>query len=193
MRFSVKRTASPPGKNWGARWLRSPVANAVRDFGVPPATETVDGATVLSRPKTIVSSGAQGAPRVLFTGQSVIAAPPAMGTFLSFPSAAKPIQTPSGDKKGGSAPSVPAMGRGLELLDRANVELLRVAARADENEASTVRGKRDRRRHVHEVEARPGLQRNREARRRPRLRSRGAHEQPGRETCRDQRPRQYNT
>lgn len=66
-----------------------------------------------------MSSGPQEAPRSCCISQIVIGEPPRSRTFRSLPVEKKPIHSPSGEKNGPLAPSVPARGfTSRELRER---------------------------------------------------------------------------
>src|SRR5438094_9165992 len=112
----VKSTALSPGSNCGQRCAGGSSDLSDLDLnkgsGFPPDAETlikvVEGK--LSGEKTILPSSVQSPPRPLGASQSVMALPPLTEIFFNFPRTKKPIHSPSRDKKGLNAPSVPGKG-----------------------------------------------------------------------------------
>src|SRR5574340_95827 len=98
---SKKRTWSPSGRNCGTRCEYSvPLGILVSSLDVPPAAGTVNRPEYGAGEKTIVSSGAQEAPRPSAASQITCTVPPSEGTRFSLPPAKKPMFAPSGDQKG---------------------------------------------------------------------------------------------
>ena len=76
---------------------------------MPPPALTRQSPLLYDGVYTMVPSGAQ-LPPPQFASARTIGAPPSTRTFLSLPSAANPIHTPSGEKKGKVPSSVPRTG-----------------------------------------------------------------------------------
>ena len=81
----------------------------VRVWGAPPSDDTLERPTPAwaVSVKKIVPSSDHVPPRSSSASQSVTGAPPETETFFSFPSAKNAIQSPTGEKNGSFAPSVP--------------------------------------------------------------------------------------
>ena len=70
--------------------------------------------------------------------ERVTEAPPTAETFLSLPSAKKPIHSLSGEKNGADAPSVPLIGLCFETIHGAQVKLRNAALTCHVNEVVSV-------------------------------------------------------
>src|SRR5688572_1934527 len=108
----LNRTVFPPGNASGHLWERSRAepSRVEIGFGAPPFAETWNSALSVPGVKMMEPSSLQTPPRGFEASQTVSAAPPASGTFLSKPFAKYAIHFPSGEKKGSDAPSVPSIG-----------------------------------------------------------------------------------
>src|ERR1700693_3496534 len=100
--LEVKRTAFPPGRNCGQRWVTSPacVSSVEKGSGFPPAEETWDMPTRVEGVKTMVPSSPHAPPRSSGESHSVTAAPPCTEIFFNLPSAKNAIHWLSGEKNG---------------------------------------------------------------------------------------------
>ena len=111
-RVTVNTTASPPGSTNGSRWLTSPfdASSSVSGSGLPPEADT-RMRPARNRPNTITSFDPQLTP---YGSEGVsamtLAGPPASATFRREPRDQKPTHSPSGDRNGLMASSVPAIG-----------------------------------------------------------------------------------
>src|SRR5437016_9183950 len=83
---TVKRTAWPPGKTWGQRWLASPAARVVKARFVPADSETTYSGETPESTVTMLPSSPHLAPRGKAV-HTVTGAPPVAATFFSLPSA----------------------------------------------------------------------------------------------------------
>src|SRR5262245_19534484 len=106
-------TALPPGSSCGQRWLGgSSDLDLNNGSGVPPAADTLIKVVTceLSGANMILPSSDQSPPRPLGASHNVIAVPPLTGIFFSLPGVKNPTHSPSGEKNGLKAPSVPGKG-----------------------------------------------------------------------------------
>src|SRR6185503_404426 len=105
-------TTPAPGRTSGYSWARSPRPIFSVDMGVasPPSAVTCwSVAPLVNAANTIVLVGDQVAEPTAAC-VTVMASPPAVGTFLMAPPVQNPIHVPSGEKNGNAAPSVPGIG-----------------------------------------------------------------------------------
>ena len=76
-------------------------------WGLPPDDGTRSSPVLSAGPNTIVSSSPQVPPRGWEDASAIgVGAPPATAAVISFARAKKPTRLPSGEKKGGWAPSL---------------------------------------------------------------------------------------
>ena len=89
---TVTSTARPPGSHCGHRCELSPAAKSsvVRARGVPPPSDTRKTPDESLGAKAISPDGLQLAPQPVGASARTAGVPPAIGVFLSFPSAKKP-------------------------------------------------------------------------------------------------------
>src|SRR5579863_1889071 len=113
--WAVNKTALPPGRIWGQRWVTSPGASSVTGVGAPPAEGIRDKPPLPFRAAMRLPSSPQLPPRPLPPAAShrLAAAPPSTEIFFSLLSAKNATHCPSGEKKGAYAPSVPASSTAL--------------------------------------------------------------------------------
>ena len=111
---TVNSSVSSSGRKWASPCPRSPqlASRVVMGFGSPPAAGTprISAGPPVVMSNAIVPLLLQDAPVISRVGHNWIGAPSSRRIFQSASRAQKPIQTPSGEKKGASAPSVPSSG-----------------------------------------------------------------------------------
>src|ERR1700674_249665 len=110
------KTALPPGKICGQRWVASPCASSVTGVSAPPAEEIRDSTLPPEvSAAMMLPSSPQQPPRATAPTASpkVTAAPPSTEIFFSLLPAKNATHCPSGEKKGAYAPSVPAISVAL--------------------------------------------------------------------------------
>src|SRR6202142_3268975 len=99
---TVNRTALPPGRICGQRWVNSPLSTPVNVVGGPPTEET--RARRLYVLKMMSPSSPHLPPMPAGASHKVIAGPPSTEIFCSFPCDENATHRPSGEKKGALAP-----------------------------------------------------------------------------------------
>src|ERR1700682_3360757 len=103
LKFDAKyRKCFPSGRNTGQRWLawKRDLSGLVSSTGEPPAEDTRYNPWRASPVNRTTPSWFQVPPRPLGASQITWACPPDACTFLSLPSAKKPMNLPSGDQNG---------------------------------------------------------------------------------------------
>lgn len=109
--------AFPPGSMCGR--VQEPRSSlTATSWGTPPVPRIVVGRRPSSAANRIVPSVPQLPPYGLAAVKRSVGAPPETATFLSLLLAKKPIQRPSGEKKGPNAPSVCWIGAGSSWSER---------------------------------------------------------------------------
>ena len=108
-------TAFEPGRTSASRNCPISSLAAMMVCTAPPLAGTRER---LGRTSTIVPSSAQSARARTGASVSTTGVPPSSGTRLSWPSAKKPIDRPSGEKNGRLPPSVPRIGSAVRSPSR---------------------------------------------------------------------------
>src|SRR5271169_4723230 len=100
VRLAVNKTALPPGRICGQRWVISPFCKSVTGVGGPPAEGIRDKPALNLSAAMMLPSSPQLPPSAVFASHKAIAEPPSTEIFCSFPSEKKATHCPSGEKNG---------------------------------------------------------------------------------------------